>query len=556
MIENTPPNPAPSPSPAPLRKKIRPSSAQPLYFGMVLIVGILIGTYLADTNLLTIKTGAEENPNKLVSLIDFIEENYVDSVDKKMLIDGAIQSILSHLDPHSYYISPEEIAESQERINGEYEGIGMEFIVYKDTLRVVKTIPGGPAQRAGLLPGDRIIKVDGKDIIQEKLDNDKVQKMIKGKSGSEVKLSVVRKNNNAAIEIPIKRGNIPLKSVPASFMVDAEIGYVKVESFGQNTFDEFELAVRQLKSQRCKTVIVDLRGNGGGLLDQSFKMAEAFLPKDKLVLYTNGMHVGKKQYFTTKDGEFKNMNVVVLVDQESASASEIFAGALQDWDKSVTVGRRTFGKGLVQHEIELPDRSAFRLTIARYYTPTGRCIQKPYSDSTNYNDEFSERYYHGELFHSDSIKTVDTLKFKTPKGRIVYGSGGITPEVFVALDTANNVVLNSLYGSGVLRDFCFDYFDKNYNQLKKYKSEDDFIAQFKTTDAMLNDVLKLSKAKKLSINSKEWNRAKADIRQRIKSTLGRYLYEDRTAFKVLYPSDHEILKAIEVGKNYNQYLHP
>lgn len=552
MNENTPQ----TPTPAPLRKKIRPSSAQPLYFGMVLVVGILIGTYLADTNLLTIKTGAEENPNKLVSLIDFIEENYVDSVDKKMLIEGAIQSILSHLDPHSYYISPEAIAESQERINGEYEGIGMEFIVYKDTLRVVKTISGGPAQRAGLLPGDRIVMVDGKDIIKEKLDNDKVQKMIKGKSGSEVKLSVVRKNNNNAIDISIKRGNIPLKSVPASFMVDKEVGYVKVENFGQNTFEEFELSVRQLKSQRCKTVIVDLRGNGGGLLDQSFKMAESFLPKDKLVLYTNGIHAGKKQYFTTKDGEFKNMNVVVLVDQESASASEIFAGALQDWDKSVTVGRRTFGKGLVQHEIELPDRSAFRLTIARYYTPTGRCIQKPYNDSTNYFDEFSERYIHGELFHSDSIQKIDTLKFKTPKGRIVYGSGGITPEVFVALDTANNIVLNSLFGSGVLRDFCFDYFDKNYNQLKKYKSEDDFIAQFKTSEQMLNEILKLSKAKKLSINNKEWNRAKVDVKQRIKSTLGRYLFEDRTAFKVLYPTDHEILKAIEVGKNFNQFLNP
>ena len=552
MNENTPQ----TPTPAPLRKKIRPSSAQPLYFGMVLVVGILIGTYLADTNLLTIKTGAEENPNKLVSLIDFIEENYVDSVDKKMLIEGAIQSILSHLDPHSYYISPEAIAESQERINGEYEGIGMEFIVYKDTLRVVKTISGGPAQRAGLLPGDRIVMVDGKDIIKEKLDNDKVQKMIKGKSGSEVKLSVVRKNNNNAIDISIKRGNIPLKRVPASFMVDKEVGYVKVENFGQNTFEEFELSVRQLKSQRCKTVIVDLRGNGGGLLDQSFKMAESFLPKDKLVLYTNGIHAGKKQYFTTKDGEFKNMNVVVLVDQESASASEIFAGALQDWDKSVTVGRRTFGKGLVQHEIELPDRSAFRLTIARYYTPTGRCIQKPYNDSTNYFDEFSERYIHGELFHSDSIQKIDTLKFKTPKGRIVYGSGGITPEVFVALDTANNIVLNSLFGSGVLRDFCFDYFDKNYNQLKKYKSEDDFIAQFKTSEQMLNEILKLAKAKKLSINNKEWNRAKVDVKQRIKSTLGRYLFEDRTAFKVLYPTDHEILKAIEVGKNFNQFLNP
>ena len=552
MNENTPQ----TPTPAPLRKKIRPSSAQPLYFGMVLVVGILIGTYLADTNLLTIKTGAEENPNKLVSLIDFIEENYVDSVDKKMLIEGAIQSILSHLDPHSYYISPEAIAESQERINGEYEGIGMEFIIYKDTLRVVKTISGGPAQRAGLLPGDRIVKVDGKDIIKEKLDNDKVQKMIKGKSDSEVKLSIVRKNNNNEIEISIKRGNIPLKSVPASFMVDKEVGYVKVENFGQNTFEEFELSVRQLKSQRCKTVIVDLRGNGGGLLDQSFKMAESFLPKDKLVLYTNGIHAGKKQYFTTKDGEFKNMNVVVLVDQESASASEIFAGALQDWDKSVTVGRRTFGKGLVQHEIELPDRSAFRLTIARYYTPTGRCIQKPYNDSTNYFDEFSERYVHGELFHSDSIQKIDTLKFKTPKGRIVYGSGGITPEVFVALDTANNVVLNSLFGSGVLRDFCFDYFDKNYNQLKKYKSEDDFIAQFKTSEQMLNEILNLAKSKKLSINNKEWNRAKLDIKQRIKSTLGRYLFEDRTAFKVLYPTDHEILKAIEVGKNFNQFLNP
>ena len=552
MNENTPQ----TPTPAPLRKKIRPSSAQPLYFGMVLVVGILIGTYLADTNLLTIKTGAEENPNKLVSLIDFIEENYVDSVDKKMLIEGAIQSILSHLDPHSYYISPEAIAESQERINGEYEGIGMEFIIYKDTLRVVKTISGGPAQRAGILPGDRIVKVDGKDIIKEKLDNDKVQKMIKGKSDSEVKLSIVRKNNNNEIEISIKRGNIPLKSVPASFMVDKEVGYVKVENFGQNTFEEFELSVRQLKSQRCKTVIVDLRGNGGGLLDQSFKMAESFLPKDKLVLYTNGIHAGKKQYFTTKDGEFKNMNVVVLVDQESASASEIFAGALQDWDKSVTVGRRTFGKGLVQHEIELPDRSAFRLTIARYYTPTGRCIQKPYNDSTNYFDEFSERYVHGELFHSDSIQKIDTLKFKTPKGRIVYGSGGITPEVFVALDTANNVVLNSLFGSGVLRDFCFDYFDKNYNQLKKYKSEDDFIAQFKTSEQMLNEILNLAKSKKLSINNKEWNRAKLDIKQRIKSTLGRYLFEDRTAFKVLYPTDHEILKAIEVGKNFNQFLNP
>ncbi|MEY2938935.1 MAG: hypothetical protein RL062_1524, partial [Bacteroidota bacterium] len=344
------------------RKKIRPSSAQPLFFGLVLIIGILIGTYLADSNLLTIKTGAEENPNKLVSLIDFIEENYVDSVDKRILIDGAIQSILSHLDPHSYYISPEEIAQANEKIQGEYHGIGMEFMIYKDTLRVVKTMAGGPAEKAGLQTGDKIIKVDSKNLTAKELANDQVQKMIKGKSGTTVTLQVLRGKENK--EFKIKRGSIPLESVIADFVIAPEVGYVKVESFGQNTFDEFESAVRKLRNQKCKTLIVDLRGNGGGLLDQSFLMAESFLPKDKLVLYTEGIHVGKKQYITQRDGEFKDMKVVVLVDQNSASASEIFAGALQDWDRSTTVGRRTFGKGLVQHEIELPDRSAFRLTIA------------------------------------------------------------------------------------------------------------------------------------------------------------------------------------------------
>lgn len=527
------------------RKRIKPSSAQPLYFGMVLIVGILIGTYLADSNLLTIKTGAEENPNKLVSLIDFIEENYVDSVDKRQLIDGAIQSILSHLDPHSYYISPEEIAQANEKIQGEYQGIGMEFMIYKDTLRVVKTMKDGPAEKAGLLTGDKVIKVDNKALTEKELANDQVQKLIKGKAGTSVTLSILRGKESK--EIKIKRGSIPLKSVTAEFVIAPQVGYVKVESFGQNTFNEFEQAVRKLRAQTCKTLIVDLRGNGGGLLDQSFLMAESFLPKDKLVLYTEGMHVGKKQYITQKDGEFKDMKVVVLVDQNSASASEIFAGALQDWDKSTTVGRRTFGKGLVQHEIELPDRSAFRLTIARYYTPTGRCIQKPYSDSTQYSDDFTSRYLHGELFNSDSIQKVDTLKFITPGGKVVYGSGGITPEVFVPLDTSNVFVINQLIMSGVMRDFCFEYFTNNQKFLKGFANEKSFIDEFKVTEAMLTTMQSRLKKEWPTMKTKDWNKAKGDIRARIKGTIGRYLFDDNTLEKVMFKNDRELLKAIEVA---------
>ncbi|MBM3428066.1 MAG: S41 family peptidase [Bacteroidetes bacterium] len=527
------------------RRRIKPSSAQPLYFGMVLIVGILIGTYLADSNLLTIKTGAEENPNKLVSLIDFIEENYVDSVDKRQLIDGAIQSILSHLDPHSYYISPEEIAQANEKIQGEYQGIGMEFMIYKDTLRVVKTMKDGPAEKAGLLTGDKVIKVDNKALTEKELANDQVQKLIKGKAGTSVTLSILRGKESK--EIKIKRGSIPLKSVTAEFVIAPQVGYVKVESFGQNTFNEFEQAVRKLRAQTCKTLIVDLRGNGGGLLDQSFLMAESFLPKDKLVLFTEGMHVGKKQYITQKDGEFKDMKVVVLVDQNSASASEIFAGALQDWDKSTTVGRRTFGKGLVQHEIELPDRSAFRLTIARYYTPTGRCIQKPYSDSTQYSDDFTSRYLHGELFNSDSIQKVDTLKFITPGGKVVYGSGGITPEVFVPLDTSNVFVINQLIMSGVMRDFCFEYFTNNQKFLKGFTNEKSFIDEFKVTEAMLTTMQSRLKKEWPTMKAKDWNKAKGDIRARIKGTIGRYLFDDNTLEKVMFKNDRELLKAIEVA---------
>ena len=534
---------------APSRRRPRASTAQPLYFGATLIIGILIGTYLADSNLLTIKTGAEENPNKLVTLIDYIEETYVDSVDKKRLIDDAIESILSHLDPHSYYINPDELAAAKEKMNGEYQGIGMEFMILRDTLRVVKTMSNSPAQLGGLMMGDKIVEVDGKSIANQKLSNDKVQKLIKGKSGTEVQLKVLRKGQSNPLIITLKRGNIPIESVSASFKIAPQIGYVKIESFAHTTFEEFQKAMRQLIAEDCKSVILDLRGNGGGLLDQSFLIAESFLPKDKLVLYTKGIHFPQKNYLTTQDGEFRNMEVTVLVDQNSASASEILAGALQDWDKSTTVGRRTFGKGLVQHEIELPDRSAFRLTIARYYTPTGRCIQKPYSDSATYDDDFAHRYVSGELFHSDSIAKNDSVKFKTPGGKIVYGSGGITPEIFIPLDTSNNILLSKIATTSLLRDLCFEFIEHNQKSLSKFKTEDDFVNHFKVPDALINQLYTELKKANVLVHNKEWQLGKSEVKNRMKANIGRYLFTDNAVQKVILTEDKELQKAIEVSKS-------
>jgi carboxyl-terminal processing protease len=538
-MENTQPVP-PSPS--------RPPAIQPLWAGLILVVGILIGTYLADTNLFRINTGSEENPNKLVSLIDFIEENYVDSVDKRQLIDGAISSILGHLDPHSYYIAPEEMAQVSEHMKGGYEGIGMEFMILNDTLRVVKTMKGGPAESSGLQTGDKILAVDKKKLSQG-LSNDQVQKLLKGKAGSEVKLEVLRLGVSKPMEVMIKRGTIPTPSVPASYVVEPGIGYVQIESFTKTTFTEFENSVRNLKSVGVNTLIVDLRGNSGGLLDQAFLMAESFLTKDKLVLFTEGVHMGKKNYKTTRDGEFRDMKVVVLVDQNSASACEIFAGALQDWDRSTTVGRRTFGKGLVQHEIELPDHSAFRLTIARYYTPTGRCIQKPYSDSLqDYHNEFAKRYASGEFFDSKKITLPDSLKFKTPGGKVVYGGGGITPEVFVPLDTSYLVGLNKIILSGAAKEYCFRYIEKNSKIKSKYSNEDDFVKEFKVTDSMIQEVTTMAKKEKMGLTPAELRVSRAQIQTYLKAILTRYLYSDNASKKVHNQSDLEFLEAVKTAK--------
>ena len=532
------------------------SPLQPLYYSFVLIAGILIGTLLADKNLLTIKTGKEDNPNKLVSLIDFIEDNYVDSVDKKKIIDDAIASILKNLDPHSYYLNPEEYAKAKEEMSGSYEGVGIEFLILRDSLMVNRVIPFGPSFRAGIQSGDRIVQVDGNNISGQSLNNEGVMKMLKGEAGSSVNISVVRKKEY--VNFTVERGSLPLPSVPSFYKVEDDLGYIKIERFAKTTYDEFLTAGNALSNQGCTKFILDLRGNGGGLLEQATNIAEEFLEKDRLMVYTAGTHSGRNNYNTQKRGSFADVQVTVLIDEYSASASEIVAGALQDWDRAIVVGRRSFGKGLVQSEIELPDKSALRLTTARYYTPTGRCIQKPYGDSSIYFNETHQRWSSGELFYQDKITHVDSLKFYTPSGRVVYGGGGITPDVFIPFDsTSTSFALIDIINFGILRHLCFDYVDQNRTQLSNWKSFDLYQKNYKTDDALLEKTLLSAKESNILYTKAEVAKLKAQCSLRFKAQIARSLFDENAMIRIMNMADPELIKAVEISKNYNTFFyHP
>jgi carboxyl-terminal processing protease len=532
------------------------SPLQPLYYAFVLIAGILIGTVLADKNLLTIKTGKEDNPNKLVSLIDFIEDNYVDSVDKKKIIDDAIASILKNLDPHSYYLNPEEYAKAREEMSGSYEGVGVEFLILRDSLMVNRVVPFGPSFRAGIQSGDRIVQVDGKDISGKSLNNEGVMKMLKGEAGSNVNISVLRKKEY--LNFNVERGSLPLPSVPSYYKVEEGLGYIKIDRFAKTTYDEFLAAGNSLRNQGCSKFILDLRGNGGGLLEQATSIAEEFLEKDRLMVYTAGTHSGRNDYNTQKRGAFADVQVTVLIDEYSASASEIVAGALQDWDRAIVVGRRSFGKGLVQSEIELPDKSALRLTTARYYTPTGRCIQKPYGDSSKYFNETHQRWLSGELFNQEKISHVDSLKFYTPSGRVVYGGGGITPDVFIPFDsTSTSFALIDIVNFGILRYQCFDYVDQNRAALANWKSFDQYQKTYKTDDALIDKTLKAAVEQNITYSKAEVAKLRSQCALRFKAQIARALFDENAMIRIMNGEDPELLRAVEISKNYNTYFyHP
>lgn len=477
--------------------------------------------------------------------------NYVDTVDKETLVEDAISGMLKDLDPHSSYLTAEQVKKANEPLVGNYKGVGIEFNILKDTLLVVAVIEGGPSEKAGLRPGDRILTVNGDTIAGIGLKNEDVIRQLKGEEGSVVKLDILRRGYLALLPYEITRGTIPILSIDAAFIASEDIGYIKINRFSASTHEEFVDAVKALKKQGMKKLILDLQGNGGGYLSAAIKMADEFLNEDKLLVYTQSRHERNDNVAHHK-GIFEKKELVILIDESSASASEILAGAVQDWDRGLIIGRRSFGKGLVQRPFRLPDKSEMRLTISRYYTPCGRSIQRSYKNGKGeYRSDLSRRIEHGELFNEDSIAFPDSLMYKTlVYGRKVYGGGGIMPDIFVPLDTMHNSkFFKDINRLRVLDRFTLDYVDKNREQLSSvYSNFSSFDQGFAVNEDMFNNLVKEAKREDIEYNDSALV-SKDIILLQMKAYVARYLFEREMYYQVMKSEDMAYMKAIELLGN-------
>jgi carboxyl-terminal processing protease len=522
----------------------------PLYFALILALGVGIGYYFTFNANFSAKQTAftkQVGGTKINNLLDYIELQYVDTVNRTQLENKTITSMLKSLDPHSDFIPASEFTAVNEPLEGNFDGVGIEFNIINDTVRVINPIIGGPSEKLGIKAGDKIIKVDAKNLTGKKITNKDVFDKLRGKSGSVVNVTILRSGLTKPLDYKITRGQIPLYSLDIAYLVKPGIGYMKISRFASTTYDEFLKAFNDLSKQGMTKLILDLRGNGGGFLKTAVELADEFLMKGLQIVYTEGKSHPKKTYNATSRGGFEKNEMVVLIDEGSASASEIVAGALQDNDRATIIGRRSFGKGLVQDQIDLPDGSAVRLTIARYYTPTGRCIQKPYTNGLDeyYNEEYT-RYEHGELYNADSIKVDKSKQYRTPGGKVVYGGGGIVPDIFVPLDSVKySTIVNRLFYSGALNTFAFEFTDKNRRKyLNAYKTAADFILKFKVSK---NEAVELNNylvSKKITSIHLEGNEKGFD--QILKALIGRNLFDKDAYYPILNQNDNSILKAITV----------
>ncbi len=522
----------------------------PIAFAMVLIVGILTGYYLMRSSFVqnhALLRGAHLK-STLTELIGFIDRNYVDSVDTKKLNDEAITGMLQSLDPHSVYIPASEFADANDPLMGNFEGIGVQFKIERDTVMVINTIPGGPSEKVGLLAGDRIVKVEGKNIAGIKIENEKVMKLLKGPKGTKVKVGIFRKGLKKLIDFTITRDVIPTWSIDISYAVNAETGYVKISKFSATTGDELHEALIEFKENGVRKLILDLRGNSGGYLQEAISVADEFLPDNKLIVYTQGLHRPKQVANSTSEGVWDNLPVVVLIDEGSASASEIVSGAIQDNDRGTIIGRRSFGKGLVQEQVSLSDGSALRLTVARYYTPTGRSIQKPYSKGAeDYYMEYYHRMQDGELESADSVKLNDSLKYKTPGGRTVYGGGGIMPDIFIPVE--RNAALkfyNESVNKGILYQFAFDYTDRNRAAMKSYTDAKQFDKMFNVSGSLFTEYVAYAEKNGIKYPPAETIASQQQIADLMKSYIARNLYDSKGFYPIFLRTDKAFMKAMEV----------
>ena len=512
---------------------------------VLIMAGILVGLRLSKG--LSKRLVNVEGGSKFDEVMWYVGNDYVDTPDTHELEESAIAAMMEKLDPHSAYVSLEEFNEVNDPLLGSFDGIGVQFRLEKDTIAIVNVIKGGPSEKVGIMAGDRIIYVDDTLVASQKLANEDVMRKLKGPKGTKVRVRVLRRGVEGLLDYTITRDAIPTYSVDIAYMLDETIGYLKLSKFSATTTDEFRKGIKSLKQQGMKQLVFDLRGNSGGFLNAAVDVADEFLPRGSMIVYTEGRNRPRQYMKARHHGMLEDMPVVVLIDGESASASEIVAGALQDNDCGTIIGRRSFGKGLVQEQIMLSDRSAIRLTVAKYYTPTGRCIQKPYDgDHEKYLLESYERYENGELFHPDSIHFADSLKYTTPKGKTVYGGGGIMPDIYVPLvDDSTEYYFNRIVNTGLLYQYAFDYTDSHRQQLQRYKTVDAFDRQFTVSDAMFNELVKRAEEKGIKGTEEQQQVAHREADILLKAYIARNLFDDAGFYPIYAPMDEMLQRAVE-----------
>lgn len=500
---------------------------------------------------------AQRNENreieKLNYLLYYINANYVDTVNSHDLVEDGIRAMLKKLDPHSVYISKEELREMDEPLVGNFDGVGIQFNILEDTIVVVNTVIGGPSAKLGILSGDKIVKIEGQTVAGIKIKQKDVIGKLRGTKGTIVKVSIYRKGSKDLIEYSITRDKIPLFSIDATYMANKETGYVKISRFSATTSTEFAESLQKLKEQGMKNLILDLTGNGGGYLNAATDIADQFLDDKKLIVYTKGrLEATRTDYNATSKGDFEKGKLVVMIDEGSASASEIVSGAIQDWDRGLLVGRRSFGKGLVQNSFQLPDGAAIRLTTARYYIPSGRCIQKPYENGTeDYYDDLNKRFKHGEFTNKDSIQFADSLKYYTNGKRLVFGGGGVMPDVFVGLDTSENTkYLTDIYRKGIFNKFTLKYVDNNRAEIvAAYPDIATYRANFKVSDALIDEFVKAAEADDVKKDLESLTKSENFIKRQLRALIANQIWGVGEYYQCINESNpifNESLKLLNV----------
>jgi carboxyl-terminal processing protease len=525
--------------------------ALPALLSLAVVAGIILGSQISrrTTSAFRVNPVNLYQSDKISLILRLIEKDYVDSIDKNQFIERVIPSLLSELDPHTTYIPASEMKEVNEEMRGNFGGIGVQFVMQNDTVMVVEVISGGPSQRIGIFAGDRIVSVDGNRVAGKNIPSDSIVSLLKGEKGTKVKVGIHRRGIDKPIDFEITRGEIPLYSVDVAFKITEQIGIVKVNRFAETTYDEFVNAIGKLKGEEAKKLIIDLRGNSGGYLQSVFRMADEFLGDQAMIVYTQGKNRAREEYHATSRGSWEEGDVVVLIDEYSASASEIFAGAIQDNDRGLVVGRRSFGKGLVQEQIPFIDGSVLRLTVSRFYTPSGRSIQKPYDNGKNdYYQDIRRRIENDELVEKDSIHMADTLQYFTLGGRKVHGGGGIMPDFFVPADTSgfSNFFANVI-SRNLIYSFALSYSDENRNVLNQFKTVSDLKEHLDEAD-VFQKLIQSIVQKGIKYSYTDLNESGKLIKNQLYAYISRNCMGEKGFYSVLYESDPTVIKAIELLK--------